>query len=103
MLPTRLYEVRSRKDHRGVDLISDALRSVGCGMTARMVPAMQSATPAITAAHMEVLTLLALAACRPRANFNVEILTSLIKISMYSPPHPNTTFKPHSNINTVNL
>jgi hypothetical protein len=26
-----VYEVRPRKDHRGVDLISDALPSVGCG------------------------------------------------------------------------
>ena len=25
MQPTHVYEVRSRKDHRGVDLISDAL------------------------------------------------------------------------------
>ena len=29
-----VYEVRSRKDHRGVDLISDALPLAGCGMTA---------------------------------------------------------------------
>ena len=25
MKPTHIYEIRSRKDHRGVDLISDAL------------------------------------------------------------------------------
>jgi len=36
-----IYEVRPRKDHRGVDLIGDALPSVGCGMTRRI---MQSAT-----------------------------------------------------------
>ena len=28
-----IYEVRPRKDHRGVDLISDIFHSVGCGMT----------------------------------------------------------------------
>ena len=27
-----VYEVRPCKDKRGVDLISDALRSLGCGM-----------------------------------------------------------------------
>ncbi len=47
-----IYEVRPRKDHHGVDLISDGCRSVGSGMTDRTLPAMQSATPASTAAHM---------------------------------------------------
>jgi hypothetical protein len=36
-----VYEVRPRKDHRGVDLFSDARRSVGCGMASRMQSAMQ--------------------------------------------------------------
>ena len=38
----------------------------------------------------KVLTLLALAAYRPRANLNLEVLTSLIKISMYSQLLGNT-------------
>jgi hypothetical protein len=46
------YEVRPRKDKRGVDLISDALSSVGCGMTDPTLPATQSDTPATTADHM---------------------------------------------------
>jgi hypothetical protein len=29
------YEVRLRKDHRGVDLISDALHLIGCGWRAK--------------------------------------------------------------------
>ena len=44
MQPTHVYEVRPRKGHRGVDLISDACRSVACGMTGRMQSATQSAT-----------------------------------------------------------
>jgi hypothetical protein len=43
---THLYEVRPRKDKRGVDLISDACHSVGCGMTRAI---MQSATQNFTA------------------------------------------------------
>jgi hypothetical protein len=35
-MSTDVYEVRPRKDKRGVDLISDALRSVGCGTPNRM-------------------------------------------------------------------
>src|SRR5436305_1608790 len=37
----RIYEVRTRKDKRGFDLISDALPSVGCGTASRMQSAMQ--------------------------------------------------------------
>jgi hypothetical protein len=33
-----VYEVRPRKDHRGVDLISDALPFVGSGKTKRITP-----------------------------------------------------------------
>jgi hypothetical protein len=29
------YEVRLRKDHRGVDLISDVLHLIGCGWRAK--------------------------------------------------------------------
>jgi hypothetical protein len=32
-----LYEARPRKDHRGVDLISDALPFGRCGMTRRIM------------------------------------------------------------------
>jgi len=32
------YEVRPRKDHRGVDLISDALPFGACGIPGRMQP-----------------------------------------------------------------
>ncbi len=35
------YEVRPRKDHRGVDLISDALPFVACGMMDRTLSAMR--------------------------------------------------------------
>ena len=31
------YEVRPRKDHRGVDLLSLCCRSVGCGTTRQMM------------------------------------------------------------------
>jgi hypothetical protein len=48
---THVYKVRPRKDKRGVDLVADAL-PFGCGMMDRTLPAMQSATPAITADHM---------------------------------------------------
>ena len=44
-----IYEIRPRKDHRGFDLISDALPLVGCG-SCKCV--MQSATPNFTVAHM---------------------------------------------------
>jgi hypothetical protein len=46
-----VYEVRPRKDKRGVDLISDVLPcpSVACGMTRRI---MQSGTRSIAAVHI---------------------------------------------------
>jgi hypothetical protein len=47
-----VYEVRPRKDHRGVNLISDALPFGGCGTVSRMESAMQSTTRSLTAAHM---------------------------------------------------
>ncbi len=31
----QVYEVRPRKDHRGVNLISDALHLIGCGWRAK--------------------------------------------------------------------
>jgi hypothetical protein len=43
------YELRPRKDHRGVDLISDALPFGGLWY---LEVAMQSATRSSTAAHM---------------------------------------------------
>jgi hypothetical protein len=46
-----IYEVRPRKDNRGVDLISDVL-PVGSGMASRMRSTTQSATQNIAAAHM---------------------------------------------------
>jgi len=46
---THVYEVRPRKDHRGFDLISDALPLVGCGTPERMRLRMQSATHTIAA------------------------------------------------------
>ena len=45
------YEVRPRKDKRGVDLISDAL-PFGRLWYDGPLPATQSATPASTADHM---------------------------------------------------
>jgi hypothetical protein len=42
--PTHTYEVRPRKDHRGVNPISDALHSAGCGMASRMQSVTQSDT-----------------------------------------------------------
>jgi len=47
-----VYEVRPRRDHRGVDLISDVLRSGVYGMTGRMRSRMQSSTRCTTADHM---------------------------------------------------
>jgi hypothetical protein len=43
-MSVHVYEVRPRKDHRGFDLISDALHSVGCGMVSQT----PSATPLTT-------------------------------------------------------
>jgi hypothetical protein len=51
MTPTHVYEVRSRKDKRGVDLISDALPSVACGTLNQTQSAMQSTTRSIAAAY----------------------------------------------------
>jgi hypothetical protein len=48
---THIYEVRPRKDHRGVNLICDAL-PFGCGTTDQMLSAMQSDTRSTTAGHM---------------------------------------------------
>jgi hypothetical protein len=48
-LTMHTYEIRPRKDDRGVDLISDVLKSVGCGMTRQT---MQSATLCTSAGHM---------------------------------------------------
>jgi hypothetical protein len=42
-ISTHVCEVRPRKDHRGVDLVSYALPFGGCGMAGRM----QLATPSI--------------------------------------------------------
>ena len=42
-----VYEVRPRRDKRGIDLISDALPLVGCGTLNRMQSAMQSGTRSI--------------------------------------------------------
>jgi hypothetical protein len=44
-----LYEVRPRKDKRGIDLISDALPFGDCGMASRMQSSTQSTTPSFTA------------------------------------------------------
>jgi hypothetical protein len=44
-----IYEVRPRKDKRGVDLISDALPFGACGTLNRMQSAMHSGTPSFAA------------------------------------------------------
>jgi len=46
------YEVRPRKDHRGVDLISEALPLVGCGMASQTQSVTQLATQSFSAAHI---------------------------------------------------
>jgi len=38
MTGKHIYEVHPRKDQRGVDLISDALPSVGCDTVDRLPP-----------------------------------------------------------------
>ena len=43
---------RPRKDHRGVNLISNALPFVGCGRVSRTQSAMQVATQSFAAVHM---------------------------------------------------
>jgi len=47
-----IYQVRPRKDHRGVSLTSDAPPSVGCGTTILTQSGMQSAMRSFSAAHM---------------------------------------------------
>jgi hypothetical protein len=47
-----IYEVRPRKDHRGVDLIPSRCLSVGCGMASQPQLAMQLATQSFSAAHI---------------------------------------------------
>ncbi len=46
------YEVRPRKDHRRVDLISDALPFRRCGMPSRAQSVTQSTTPSFAAGRM---------------------------------------------------
>jgi hypothetical protein len=43
------YEIRSRKDKRGVDPISNALPSIGCGTATRMQSRTQSTTQKVMA------------------------------------------------------
>jgi hypothetical protein len=51
-IPAHVYEVRPRKDKRGVTLISDVLPfGPAVVLESRTRSAKQSATPAITAAH----------------------------------------------------
>jgi len=47
-----VYEVRPRKDHRGVDLISDALPFGGCGIAGRTRSRTLSATQNVSAVHI---------------------------------------------------
>jgi hypothetical protein len=51
LLP-HVYEVRSRKDKRGVDLISMRCHSVGSGTVIQTQLATQSDTPSIAAVHI---------------------------------------------------
>jgi hypothetical protein len=46
-----VYEVRTRKDHRGVDLISDALPFGRRGMVSQTQSAMQLAMQSFSAVH----------------------------------------------------
>jgi len=46
------YEIRPHKDHRGVDLISDALPFGACGTVTQTQSATQSDTPSIAAVHI---------------------------------------------------
>jgi len=46
------YEVRPRKDKRGVDLISDVCHSVASGTPGQMQSAMQLDTPNTAADHI---------------------------------------------------
>jgi len=47
-----VYEVRPRKDKRGVELIFDALPSVACGTVSRTQSAMQSGMQNFAADHI---------------------------------------------------
>jgi hypothetical protein len=47
-----IYEVRPRKDHRGFDLISDALRSVACGTPGQIQAPTLATAPSIAVDHI---------------------------------------------------
>jgi hypothetical protein len=49
MKPINVYEIRPRQDHRGVDLISNALHSVGCGTTNQTQSALVVKTASLAA------------------------------------------------------
>ncbi len=49
------YEVRPPKDHRGVELISDALPFGGCGTANQTQPATQSVTQSFHRSHDAVI------------------------------------------------
>jgi hypothetical protein len=49
---THVYEVRPRKDHRGVNLISDALPFGALGTVSLMQSRTQSPTQSFTAVHI---------------------------------------------------
>jgi hypothetical protein len=52
LMPVDAYEVRPRREHRGVNLISDALPFGRCGMASQRESATQSTTQSIAAAHI---------------------------------------------------
>jgi hypothetical protein len=52
MTRTLVYEVRPRRDHRGFDLISDALPFGGLWYPGKNAVNMQSDTPNIAVAHI---------------------------------------------------
>ena len=54
-IPAHVYEVRRRKDHRGVDLISDALPLVASGMASQTQSATQLTTRSFVVAHMNAV------------------------------------------------
>jgi hypothetical protein len=54
MQSTHAHEVRPRKDHRGVDLISDALPFGRLGTASRLQSGTPSDTQSFSAAHMMV-------------------------------------------------
>jgi hypothetical protein len=51
-LRMHVYEVRPRKDHRDVNLISDALPFVGCGTVSQAQSATQLTTRSFAVAHI---------------------------------------------------